>query len=201
MTWSVVRGSGDTISRAWIWAIVRLIPQDVPRAPHCVTNSSLLTASCAVSSIVPRASYPSDHDFNRYPYRVPCLLPRPSYHRFRSLSTVFSENIEKNEQLPFRRDHLRDWLLHGDHRPARWLLQLEAQRPAQPCQLRHSHPGGQRCLHREGHDDVRDARGHNLVSAQDFTLLKSTFGKQPTDPGYDPRADFNGDNVVTSPGF
>ena len=46
-----------------------------------------------------------------------------------------------------------------------------------------------------------DATGDNLVSAQDFSVLKNAFGKQSTDPGYDGRADFNRDGVVNSGDF
>src|SRR5206468_984275 len=41
-----------------------------------------------------------------------------------------------------------------------------------------------------------DATGDNLVSAQDFSTLKNTFGKSVGQPGYDGRADFNRDTVV-----
>ena len=46
-----------------------------------------------------------------------------------------------------------------------------------------------------------DATGDNLVSAQDFSVLKNTFGKSVGQPGYDGRADFNRDNVVGSTDF
>ena len=41
-----------------------------------------------------------------------------------------------------------------------------------------------------------DANNDNVVNAQDFNILKTTFGKSQGQPGYDARADFNGDNVV-----
>ena len=37
--------------------------------------------------------------------------------------------------------------------------------------------------------------------ATDFTLLKGTFGKSQGQPGYDDRADFNGDQVVNASDF
>jgi hypothetical protein len=46
-----------------------------------------------------------------------------------------------------------------------------------------------------------DATGDNLVSAQDFSILKNTFGKSEGQPGYDDRADFNRDDVVNSGDF
>ncbi|HKP52938.1 MAG TPA: dockerin type I domain-containing protein [Chloroflexia bacterium] len=43
---------------------------------------------------------------------------------------------------------------------------------------------------------VGDANNDNRVSALDAGILKSTLGKRLGDPGYDARADFNGDEVV-----
>jgi len=57
-------------------------------------------------------------------------------------------------------------------------------------------PSTEMGMHRAG-----DATGDNLVSAQDFSILKNSFGKQSTDPGYDGRADFNRDGVVSSADF
>ena len=48
---------------------------------------------------------------------------------------------------------------------------------------------------------VGDANGDNLVNAQDFNILKVTFGKGNGDPGYDARADFTGDNLVNVTDF
>ncbi len=41
-----------------------------------------------------------------------------------------------------------------------------------------------------------DANHNGTVSIVDFNILKSTYGKQLGDYGYDGRADFNGDNIV-----
>ena len=41
----------------------------------------------------------------------------------------------------------------------------------------------------------------NVVGSQDFSTLKSTFGKSSGQPGYDDRADFNRDGVVSSAYF
>jgi hypothetical protein len=46
-----------------------------------------------------------------------------------------------------------------------------------------------------------DANNDNLVAAQDFTIMKNTFGKSIGDPGYDGRADFNGDGLVNIADF
>src|SRR5207302_9374872 len=46
-----------------------------------------------------------------------------------------------------------------------------------------------------------DADNTNCVSATDFTILKGTFGKGIGDPGYDARADFNGDSAITATDF
>jgi len=46
-----------------------------------------------------------------------------------------------------------------------------------------------------------DATGDNLVSAQDFTILKNSFGKSVGQPGYDGRSDFNRDSLVSSTDF
>ena len=43
-----------------------------------------------------------------------------------------------------------------------------------------------------------DANDSNIVNAQDFTILKVTFGKGVGDPSYDSRADFNCDSMVNS---
>ena len=47
---SVVRGSLLTISRAWILATERVIPQAGPRAPHSAMNSSLKSCSVSIPS-------------------------------------------------------------------------------------------------------------------------------------------------------
>ena len=44
-----------------------------------------------------------------------------------------------------------------------------------------------------------DANNSNNVDAVDFSILKGTFGKSVGQPGYDGRADFNGDQVVNVP--
>ncbi|MFL5734383.1 MAG: dockerin type I domain-containing protein, partial [Chloroflexia bacterium] len=41
----------------------------------------------------------------------------------------------------------------------------------------------------------------NVVNATDFTTLKNTFGKSLGQPGYDDRADFNGDEAVNATDF
>jgi hypothetical protein len=46
-----------------------------------------------------------------------------------------------------------------------------------------------------------DANNDNLVSAQDFSIMKNTFGKSTGNPGYDNRADFNGDTTVSVQDF
>lgn len=46
-----------------------------------------------------------------------------------------------------------------------------------------------------------DANDTNIVNAQDFTILKATFGKTQGEPGYDDRADFTGDSVVNALDF
>lgn len=43
---------------------------------------------------------------------------------------------------------------------------------------------------------VGDANDDNLVDAEDFNILKNTFGKVCWDEGYDDRADFSGDCLV-----
>jgi len=46
-----------------------------------------------------------------------------------------------------------------------------------------------------------DANNDNVVDAQDFNILRNTFGLTTGDPGYDSRADFNGDNLVNVSDF
>ncbi len=46
-----------------------------------------------------------------------------------------------------------------------------------------------------------DANNDNIVSIQDFNLLKNTFGKTIGEPGYDARADFTGDRTVNIADF
>jgi hypothetical protein len=46
-----------------------------------------------------------------------------------------------------------------------------------------------------------DADDNNCVTAVDFTILKVAYGKSPGQPGYDGRADFNGDSTISSPDF
>lgn len=41
-----------------------------------------------------------------------------------------------------------------------------------------------------------DANNDNVISVADFNVLRNTFGKANGDPGYDDRADFNGDRIV-----
>ena len=41
-----------------------------------------------------------------------------------------------------------------------------------------------------------DANDDNVITAQDFNIVRNTFGKSVGDPGYDDRADFNGDQTV-----
>lgn len=40
-----------------------------------------------------------------------------------------------------------------------------------------------------------DADDSNSVGSQDFIILRAAFGRQPGEPGYDPRADFNNDSL------
>jgi hypothetical protein len=46
-----------------------------------------------------------------------------------------------------------------------------------------------------------DCTNDNVVSGQDFSTLKNTFGKSSGQPGYDGRADFNRDAVIGSTDF
>src|SRR5439155_22517912 len=46
-----------------------------------------------------------------------------------------------------------------------------------------------------------DADDSNCVSAVDFTILKVAYGKSVGQPGYDGRADFNGDSTISSADF
>ena len=46
-----------------------------------------------------------------------------------------------------------------------------------------------------------DANNDNIVNVLDFNILKGTFGKGSSDPGYDDRADFTGDLVVSVQDF
>ena len=46
-----------------------------------------------------------------------------------------------------------------------------------------------------------DANNDNVITVQDFNILRSTFGKSNGDTGYDDRADFTGDHVVTVQDF
>jgi dockerin type I repeat protein len=46
-----------------------------------------------------------------------------------------------------------------------------------------------------------DCNNDNLISSQDFIILKNSYGKQVGDPGYDDRANFNGDTVVNTQDF
>jgi hypothetical protein len=46
-----------------------------------------------------------------------------------------------------------------------------------------------------------DCDNTNVVTAGDFSILKSTFGKSSGQPGYDARADFNRDTTVSSLDF
>jgi hypothetical protein len=46
-----------------------------------------------------------------------------------------------------------------------------------------------------------DANNDNCDNVLDFSIVKNSFGKGVGDPGYDPRADFSGDNVVSTSDF
>ena len=46
-----------------------------------------------------------------------------------------------------------------------------------------------------------DANNDNVISVQDFNILKNTFGRQSGDFGYDARAEFTGDGVVNVSDF
>ena len=46
-----------------------------------------------------------------------------------------------------------------------------------------------------------DADDSNCVSAVDFIIVKLSYGKSPGQAGYDGRADFNGDSIVSTPDF
>jgi hypothetical protein len=46
-----------------------------------------------------------------------------------------------------------------------------------------------------------DANNDDVVSAQDFTILKATFGRSVGQSGYDGRADFNLDTIVSAIDF
>lgn len=46
-----------------------------------------------------------------------------------------------------------------------------------------------------------DADNNNVVNTTDFSIMKGTFGKLIGDPGYDDRANFNGDFVVNTTDF
>jgi hypothetical protein len=46
-----------------------------------------------------------------------------------------------------------------------------------------------------------DSDNNNLVNLTDFSILASTFSRQFGDPGFDSRADFNGDGVVNLTDF
>jgi hypothetical protein len=43
---------------------------------------------------------------------------------------------------------------------------------------------------------VGDCDNNNVINVQDFNILKNTFGQAIGDPGYDDRANFNGDGAV-----
>jgi hypothetical protein len=46
-----------------------------------------------------------------------------------------------------------------------------------------------------------DCNNDDLVSVQDFNILKVAFGRAAGDPGYDRRTDFNGDTTITVQDF
>jgi hypothetical protein len=46
-----------------------------------------------------------------------------------------------------------------------------------------------------------DADNNNCIALVDFSLTRNSFGKSIGDPGYDPRADFNGDDAVNVSDF
>jgi hypothetical protein len=46
-----------------------------------------------------------------------------------------------------------------------------------------------------------DCNRDNVVNAQDFSIVKNSFGKALGDEGYDVRADLNGDSIVSSRDF
>jgi hypothetical protein len=48
---------------------------------------------------------------------------------------------------------------------------------------------------------VGDANNDNIVSAIDFNILKSAFGRACANPGYDDRAEFTGDCLVSAVDF
>ena len=46
-----------------------------------------------------------------------------------------------------------------------------------------------------------DANDDNLVDVDDFQRLKALFGRARGDPAFDPRVDFDGNDVVDSSDF
>jgi hypothetical protein len=46
-----------------------------------------------------------------------------------------------------------------------------------------------------------DCTNDNVVNAQDFIIIRSSFGKVQGNPGYDDRADLNGDLVISTQDF
>lgn len=48
---------------------------------------------------------------------------------------------------------------------------------------------------------VGDSNGDNVVNVADFNILRATFGKSCSQPGYDGRAEFTGDCVVNVTDF
>ena len=52
-----------------------------------------------------------------------------------------------------------------------------------------------------GLQDAGDTNGDNVVSIQDFNILRASFGKREGETGYDSRADLNGDTVVNATDF
>ncbi len=52
-----------------------------------------------------------------------------------------------------------------------------------------------------GTQEAGDSNDSNVVNAQDFTVVKNTFGKSLGQPGYDERGDFSNDNIVNATDF
>ena len=46
-----------------------------------------------------------------------------------------------------------------------------------------------------------DSTNDNVVNVSDFNILRTAFGKQVGEPGYDDRAEFTGDNAINITDF
>src|SRR5205085_532881 len=46
-----------------------------------------------------------------------------------------------------------------------------------------------------------DSSNDNTVNINDFSIMRATFGRSVGQPGYDDRADFTGDQVITTLDF